>query len=223
MSASNRLIQVQISLTVVAVLMTLAAAWTIPGIITKRNELARDVATLEKEKAQTTADIRDLDAKVSELRIQEMQARDSLNQVVAQVGEARSQLARNQMHVAERTLAQVGAPEALPDTQPDTARVYLHIRSDASRALAEGISKQLAHKGLNVPGIQVVPSIAAGTSELRFFRRNEESEAQAILDFLNTQFPGLGFTLAYVPKYEESKAIRPHHFELWLGPRASAR
>lgn len=98
------------------------------------------------------------------------------------------------------------------------ARVYIHIRDERQRDAARQIENKLEEKDLNVPGIERLDT-GPNTTELRFFRKNEESEVNGIVDLLH----GLSVPDAqakYVPGYENSKAMRLRHYELWFSPSA---
>jgi hypothetical protein len=99
------------------------------------------------------------------------------------------------------------------------ALVYFHIQDEMQRQQARDYVAQLQTRfdatQLIVPGIQRV-DVGPGRMELRYFRKNEESDANRIRDAL--QKIGLNAPTSYVSGYEQSQSLRPLHFELWFGP-----
>ena len=98
------------------------------------------------------------------------------------------------------------------------ARVYIHIRGEEQRNAARQISNELEEKDLNVPGIERVDS-GPNTTELRYFRQNEATEVNGLVDLLHSlNVPDA--QSKYIPGYENSKAMRLRHYELWFSPSA---
>lgn len=98
------------------------------------------------------------------------------------------------------------------------ARVYVHIRSEEQRNLAKQISNKLEEKDLTVPGIERVDS-GPNTTELRYFRQNEATEVNDLVDLLHTlNVPDA--QPKYMTGYENSKNMRLRHYELWFSPSA---
>lgn len=93
-------------------------------------------------------------------------------------------------------------------------RVYFHIKREAQRSQAHRAAAALSAKGdIEVPGIQKL-DVGPSSTELRFFRRSEEAEAVKIGN--NLKALGIEATVRYVPGFEDSKSIRPRHYELWV-------
>lgn len=100
------------------------------------------------------------------------------------------------------------------------ARVYIHIRDEKQRDAARQIENKLEEKDLNVPGIERLDT-GPNTTELRFFRQNEAGEVDGVVNLLHTlNVPDA--KAKYVPGYENSKAMRIRHYELWFSPSALA-
>ncbi|MDQ1636830.1 MAG: hypothetical protein QOF62_169 [Pyrinomonadaceae bacterium] len=97
------------------------------------------------------------------------------------------------------------------------ARVYIHIRDEKQRDAARQIEGKLEEKDLNVPGIERLDT-GPNTTELRFFRRDDEGEVNEIVNLLNSL--NVDAKAKYVEGYENSKAMRPKHYELWFSPSA---
>jgi hypothetical protein len=104
-------------------------------------------------------------------------------------------------------------PAALPP------RLYMHIRDEAQRESARALQRavQAAWPGLVVPGIERLPVGPLQSSELRYFRDAEQAEAGRVRDALAAA-GAEGLVLRKVPGYEDSKSLRPRHYELWLRP-----
>lgn len=100
-----------------------------------------------------------------------------------------------------------------------TPRIYLHVEGDADKAAASEVETLLESNGWVVPGIQRVGSTSPSTSQLRYFRDSEKSTAEAIHSALANA--GHKFSLTYISGYEDSKAIRPMHFEIWFASKSA--
>lgn len=98
-----------------------------------------------------------------------------------------------------------------------SARVYIHIREETQREAARKIELKLEEKELNVPGIEKLDT-GPNTSELRFFRKSEADEVNGIVQLLRALNVS-DIEAKYIPGYENSTAMRPRHYELWLSPR----
>ena len=101
----------------------------------------------------------------------------------------------------------------------EEAHIYMHIRNEAQRNTAKVILDKLDKKGFATPGIELVNIGPAAQSEVRFFRRSEEAEANEIANFLK----GMNVPDAvssYKPGYENSTSLRSRHFEIWFSPNS---
>lgn len=99
---------------------------------------------------------------------------------------------------------------------PGQRRVVPHIASDDVRALLAAATRSLHAAGFEVPAEEVVPAARMPRqSDLRYFRRAERQGADDAATALART--GLGRPVPkYVAGYEDSKAVRPCHYELWL-------
>lgn len=99
------------------------------------------------------------------------------------------------------------------------ARIYFHISSSSQRENAQDLRERLVSalgSDFSVPGIE--RRDGPTSSELRFFKKAEEDEANRIAKMLKD----LGLSVAVRDlsnRYEDSKSIRPRHYELWLSTR----
>ncbi len=125
---------------------------------------------------------------------------------------------------AANLLAKIGekAPQLKKQIQQSAvdipARVYFHITQESQRtpakALASRLITQLVAIDLKVPGVQRVSG--PENTQFRFFKAEEKEEAQRIVASLRT----LDIRVVLVDlssRYQNSKNIRPRHYELWLG------
>jgi hypothetical protein len=105
-------------------------------------------------------------------------------------------------------------------------RIYLEIQTDSQRAAAESLRQWLLNQKYNgrstaVPGIENVGPRNLRESQLRYFR-NDPSEvdwAWLIVTSLKKQCVDINAP-QLIKGYEDSTAIKPLHFELWLTPDA---
>lgn len=102
-------------------------------------------------------------------------------------------------------------------------RVYIHIATEQQRQQARDLEvyleEHLRDAKLVVPGIELKAGPAA--TELRYFKQADKATAEAILSAIKAAglTPGLVDLSA---NYENSKGIRPQHFELWFGRDSGA-
>ncbi|MFC6672310.1 hypothetical protein [Marinobacterium aestuariivivens] len=124
-----------------------------------------------------------------------------------------SQEAREQLLARVAQLEQELSPRASKDAALPT-RTYLHISNEDQRGLASAIAAALREASIMVPGIELQRQ-SPSRSELRYFRRSEEVEAEGIAAIIQGVRPGI--EARYIPGYENATGIRPRHFELWIG------
>lgn len=103
---------------------------------------------------------------------------------------------------------------ALPGDSGIKPRVYFHIKNETQRPSALQSAKALS-KGSSVivPGIQRL-DVGPSSTELRYFKKSDEAEAIRIGQDLRAV--GIEAHIRYVPGFENSKGIRPRHYELWI-------
>lgn len=94
--------------------------------------------------------------------------------------------------------------------------VYVHVMGVEEHESARHIVEILEAEQLAVPGIQRVGARSPRVSQLRYFRKSEQPEAERISNILKNAHYTVQPT--YITGYENSKAIRPMHFELWFAP-----
>jgi hypothetical protein len=104
--------------------------------------------------------------------------------------------------------------QRLPN-QPVT--IYLHISNDEQRPRAKEIARLLLQNGIKVPGIQKVSG--ATRSNVRYFRREDESEAQGIAKLLNEYLAAGAPIKPQLIKGFEQRVPRKQ-YEIWFAPDA---
>jgi hypothetical protein len=109
-------------------------------------------------------------------------------------------------------------PTASPNvTQGPAPRVYVQVRSDSEADRAKHtLTPILQQEGFIVPKPEVLATGPAAT-EVRYFRPEEREGAERLIAALRKI--GISDVQAkYVLGYEDSKRIRPGHYEVWLAP-----
>ncbi|MEO6726327.1 MAG: hypothetical protein ABIU20_01190 [Blastocatellia bacterium] len=134
-------------------------------------------------------------------------ARNDPNPEVAQEA---NQIAKDVSQSADKTLA-ASVQRQVDTIQP---RVYVHIRNENQRGPAKQIEQKLEAIGFNVPGIQRLDAAPSNT-EMRYFRQDDKQDAEKMISLLQEQGV-IDAQAKYVPGNENSRAMRPKHFELWF-------
>ncbi len=149
---------------------------------------------------------------------------------------AQADFARQQQAIAEKQALKLAASldvlsklnrkdvQAAVESQPAAdllPRVYMQIVDENDRDYAKQIASRLTAAGVLVLGIQYVPKAAGLTkTDVRYYRKVDEPEAQTIVGVLNEG----GETSAranYLVGNENSAKVRPNHFEVWLANRSA--
>ena len=94
-------------------------------------------------------------------------------------------------------------------------RVYVQIRTQEQRPLAQAVSARLTTAGFTVPGVQLV-GVGPNSTQIRYFSTTDESVTKGIVGVLAAEH--LNAKPVFVAGYEMSTKMRPGHFELWLAP-----
>ena len=107
----------------------------------------------------------------------------------------------------------VAAAQKLP------ARVYVHIAEEGQRKAADAAAARMRAAGFLVPEIENVGRKAPKPTQLRYFQRGDEQEAE--LDRIEKALRegGVKVRRQYVPPASGTRA-RPRHFEVWFGTEA---
>jgi len=102
-------------------------------------------------------------------------------------------------------------------TKSQPVTIFLHISTKEQLPRAEEIAEQLRQNGIKVPGIQKVSGVTS--SSFRYFRREDESEAQKIVQLLNTY---LAVRVPIKPRLIEGveSKVPGKQYEIWFAPNA---
>lgn len=103
-----------------------------------------------------------------------------------------------------------------PSVEKILARVYIQAPpGDEAKHRAEQAQRALRQAGFVVPGIEVRPETLRQT-EVRYYKSGEGPQAQKIADVLRSIGEQVG-PPKHLKQYENSDAVRPNHYEVWLG------
>lgn len=94
-------------------------------------------------------------------------------------------------------------------------RFYTHLVDESQTGRADKLKQALEEKDYIVASYEIVGDKSISISQLRYFRRTDESTAMSILDLIRATDQNK-WVAVYIKNYEESKRIRPGHFELWM-------
>ena len=100
-------------------------------------------------------------------------------------------------------------------------RIYIHVVGEEEREAARPVAQLLETKQWAVPGIEKVGARSPKVSQLRYFKKSEQPEAEQIKDILSKA--GYDVHPEYIAGYEDSNKIRPMHFELWFAANEPKR
>jgi hypothetical protein len=109
-----------------------------------------------------------------------------------------------------------------PAQQPATpAQLWIHVRNDGQKQLAQEILDKVAKTGFRQSKVEQKPiqkvDSGPGKSQLRYFKRQDQTQARELFDMLRTLIPQLELS-DVSGKYESVGWIKSGHYELWLSP-----
>lgn len=115
------------------------------------------------------------------------------------------------------------APQASPPPPPAPsslpARVYIQTPpGDQALKRAQAAQAKLRQAGFVVPGIEVRPSSPRQT-EVRYYKSADAAQAGEVVGILRGLGEQVGNPL-HLARYENSTAVRPHHYEVWMAASA---
>ncbi len=116
---------------------------------------------------------------------------------------------------------------AAPSAQQpaNVAQLWIHIRSDSQKNVAQEILDRMAQTRIGQRKIDRKPvqKVDSGPrkSQLRYFKKQDEPQAQELFNVLRKLVPDLELSDAS-GKYESVAWIRSGHYELWLSPEVVA-
>jgi len=133
----------------------------------------------------------------------------------AEVAQAAQQLARDVVSNGDPGLVTAIHQQAGSE-QP---RVFIHIRDEGQRSDARRIGSWLEDRGHIVPDFEKANLGPTDATEVRYFRKAEEQEANEIASLLKTwSVPDA--RAVYFPGFETSKLARTRTFEVWFTPNS---
>lgn len=188
--------------------------------------LALLVWMARRELGQAQAELQAVQVQRAAVTTQIAELRRTQADVERQLQESRSALAAS-LGVLGRV--QEGARGAAVDAQlaadPAAAqllpRVYLHIVSQADRAAADQVAKQLGAAGFIVVSTEYVPAAATlRVSDVRYYKKAEQAGAERIAAVLKEL--GVQLRLNYL-NLENNTRVRPNHFEVWFAAGGAGR
>ncbi len=96
-------------------------------------------------------------------------------------------------------------------------RVYIHLSAKSQVPAAQEIADALRKKNFIVPKEEILVDRAPSTSQVRIFRKRDREEGESIAGLLRAA--GVeSVEVTYIGGYEDSTALKPGHFEIWLSP-----
>lgn len=104
---------------------------------------------------------------------------------------------------------------ATPASAATLPRIYMHVVDPEDRLRARRLEHALAAAGYVVLGIEYVRNVRLSTSDVRFYREAESTEAQRIAKVLTEQgVPGV--RVNWLRQFADRDNIKQNHFEVWL-------
>ena len=211
-----------IALTVLAALAIVASALAVRN--GARAQRAAEARAKEAEQAALTE--RQLRAVAEEERARAAQAIKEAIESAKVSAQSYQQAANRTTDQREKTELQYRAQTELSVANRSAApesglrpRVYVHVRDrEQENNARERLGTLSTGTRFVVPGIEVLAQ-GPNRTEVRYFRRSEESGAAEIVAHLERA----GITnvrSTFVAGYEESTRIRPGHYEVWFAPDA---
>lgn len=190
-----RRLRITIAIFVVLTLAAvLTAAWAV--IAQRQAKIARDQALVSSELAKK-------EQTVSEQALQS--ARENAAKFTASL-QVLSSVSNKDVQTAVNSQS---SSTLLP-------RVMIQIVNENDRNFANQIRERLIASGVLVLGIQYVPKEANLTkTDVRYYRKVDEPEAQKIVDLLQSA-GAAPIPPKYLQGYEDSTTVRQNHFEIWL-------
>jgi hypothetical protein len=103
----------------------------------------------------------------------------------------------------------------LADSLPP--RFYIHIADESQVPRYLKLKSALEQEDYLVASYENVGANATSSNQLRYFRREDEEKARRIAtNLLQTTDQGSEYKIVYIKGYEDSKRVRPGHFEIWI-------
>ena len=101
------------------------------------------------------------------------------------------------------------------------SRLWIHMRTESQRNVGEEVQKAVADISLGGSRIEKKPlqivAFSPSKSQLRYFKKEDESQATELLTVLLRLIPELKLK-DLSGEYSHVRWIKTGHFELWLSP-----
>lgn len=108
-----------------------------------------------------------------------------------------------------------------PKKETESIRLWIHVRKDAQRRIAEEIQARLTRARLGEKikkePVQVV-RVGPSRTQLRFFKAEDKAQARELSRELQKMLPHVDLK-DLSREYARMTWIKPGHYELWLDPR----
>ncbi|HEX6186169.1 MAG TPA: LytR C-terminal domain-containing protein [Pyrinomonadaceae bacterium] len=215
----QRLLQYGAALVLLVFVALIALAWTELRDLNARRDKAREALTKAE---QALAAVNDELA----LKKNALDAAQSVNTVLSNVADAykeehpeKAELVNNALRnaveasiteSAEKSGQQTQAAEQVPP------RVYIQIMNGGQRSRAREVAGKLQAQGFIVPGVENMERKGhrQANSDVRFY--GNDPAAAPDVENIRAVLGGFGVKLKTIA-LNASSAVRPRHYELWLG------
>ena len=168
-----------------------------------------ELRQLEAKKAELAQEIAENEQLVAVKQAELQQLQGTLDYVRSQLEQADAP--SEQVNLAKQALEQVTYEPT--EIRP---RVYIHLRDSSQVDTAHKLAAALKDRGFVVPKEEILVDKGPNATEVRYFRESEKHMAAEIFAILTKHLGAENARLSYIRGYEDSKAIRPKHYEIWL-------
>lgn len=107
------------------------------------------------------------------------------------------------------------------EQQSKPSRLWIHVCTEGQRIVGEKIYKAISDTGSGETHIVEKPlqivAIGPSESQLRYFKKEDESQAAELFEVLRKFIPTLKLK-DFSQEYSHVRWLKKGHFELWLSP-----
>ncbi len=168
------------------------------------------LSNLEKEKKEKIGELKKLDSTKSSLEkdISAMQTEAKYYEEVLKL------VRQKNPDLVEKASNNPAVEKIQSEIKP---RVYIHLQDTSQSRIALQIANALQQLGFLVPKAEILVNKGPDHTQVRFFRKQEQKEADDLVNVLKEKY-GLKNTMAnYLSGYERSDVVRPRQYEIWFG------
>lgn len=171
---------------------------------------ALQLNSLEKEKDEKLKEIKQLDSmKVNlEKEISAMQTEAKYYEEVLKI------VHKENPDIVEKATDNPNVEQIQNEIKP---RIYIHLQDTSQTNLAKKIANTLQQLGFLVPKAEILVDNGPTHTQVRYFRKKEQQEAEDIVNILKKQYELNNTITNYLSGYESSDRVRPRQYEVWLG------